>query len=405
MKSILLLPILFFCLALNLGAQESWVAQNSGSTAGNFYGVDFVDTNTGWVIPGNKKTTDGGKTWLTQISNGDQWQGMDFVNANVGFTVGFTGSTASTIDGGQTWAVNNGAAGSKSFSACKFVSTTTGWAVGNGIGTSGYILKTTNGGSGWTTQATYPNWKILGVDFVDANTGWVVGDSGVIFNTKNGGTTWTRQTSGTTDELWSVDFIDANTGWAVGVRSTGGVNGTILKTTDGGANWIRQTSGVSYALLSVQFSDANIGWAVGEGGTILRTLNGGNSWAVQPSGVSTGLLGVRVLDATHVWAVGHSGVILKHMGTPTPIFHGETSQDGFGFSRSGQLSYRVLTSSKVTVLLFDIRGKIALKLFDGLQSAGMHVLQIPKNQISSPLFLDCHINGFRKTLSMHQMWQ
>jgi hypothetical protein len=56
----------------------------------------------------------------------------------------------------------------------------------------------------------------------------VAGTYGTILKTTDGGTNWTSQTCGTAYGLWSVHFIDRNTGWAVGQ------NGTILKTTTGG---------------------------------------------------------------------------------------------------------------------------------------------------------------------------
>ena len=83
---------------------------------------------------------------------------------------------------------------------------------------------------------------------------------GTILRTTNGGTTWTSQTSGTTNELWGVSFTDANTGTAVGSE------GTILRTTNGGTTWTSQTSGTTNQLFGVSFADANTGTAVGDGG-------------------------------------------------------------------------------------------------------------------------------------------
>ena len=56
----------------------------------------------------------------------------------------------------------------------------------------------------------------MDVSFTDANTGTAVGGYGTILRTTNGGTTWTSQTSGTTNHLLGVSFTDANTGTAVG---------------------------------------------------------------------------------------------------------------------------------------------------------------------------------------------
>ena len=75
-----------------------------------------------------------------------------------------------------------------------------------------------------------------GVSFTDANNGTAVGDSGIILRTTNGGTNWTSQSSGTTNHLYGVSFTDANNGTVVGA------NGTILRTTTGGVISVNQIS-------------------------------------------------------------------------------------------------------------------------------------------------------------------
>jgi len=107
------------------------------------------------------------------------------------------------------------------------------------------------------------------VFFPDNNTGYAVGGSGTILKTTDGGTYWTTQSSGTTNDLRSVYFIDANIGYTVGS------DGTILKTINGGANWTSQSSGINMGLSSVFFTNDNTGYVVGGGGTILKTTNGG----------------------------------------------------------------------------------------------------------------------------------
>ncbi len=110
-----------------------------------------------------------------------------------------------------------------------------------------------------------------GGQYVDPSTATVVGadsQGGLILRTTDGGITWTRQLAGTSP-LLGVSFVDADTGTAVGAE------GTILHTTDGGATWTLQSSGTTVPLSGVTFVDANTGWAVGEGGTILHTTTGG----------------------------------------------------------------------------------------------------------------------------------
>ena len=79
------------------------------------------------------------------------------------------------------------------------------------------------------------------VFFSDQNNGTIVGYDGTILRTTNGGTNWTTQTSGTTKELNGVFFTDTNNGTVVGEF------GTILRTTDAGTTWtIEETSTTNF---------------------------------------------------------------------------------------------------------------------------------------------------------------
>lgn len=85
--------------------------------------------------------------------------------------------------------------------------------------------------SGWYWQNPLPqgNWLHTATS-IGPTTLVAVGDFGTIIRTDDGGATWTLQSSGTTNSLLGVSFVDANTGIAVGD------SGTILRTDDGGAN-------------------------------------------------------------------------------------------------------------------------------------------------------------------------
>ena len=133
-------------------------------------------------------------------------------------------------------------------------------------------------GTTWVRQDSGSDFPLMGVHFVDAQTGWAVGWNGTILATSDGGATWERQTSATSRELEDVHFVDAQTGWAVGW------NGTILATSDGGATWERQTGDPSQRWYGIHFVDAQMGWVVGWEGTILATSDGGATWEKQTSG-------------------------------------------------------------------------------------------------------------------------
>jgi len=57
---------------------------------------------------------------------------------------------------------------------------------------------------------------LWGVSFTDSNSGTVVGENGTILRTTDGGAHWITQASGTALNLRAVSFPDGNTGTAVG---------------------------------------------------------------------------------------------------------------------------------------------------------------------------------------------
>ena len=149
--------------------------------------------------------------------------------------------------------------------------------------------------------ALKPVGLMYGVSAIDTQTAVAVGSSGSIVKTTNGGTTWTILDAGTSNSLDDVFFVNSECGWAVGEL------GTIVATTDGGESWVLQNSRIRDQLLDVFFVDENEGWVVGPNATILHTGDGGRTWGIQPPGVSGGLGGVFFADRRNGWVVRGSG--------------------------------------------------------------------------------------------------
>jgi len=83
--------------------------------------------------------------------------------------------------------------------------------------------------SQWTWQNPLPQGNTLwSVHFTDTNTGYAVGVYETILKTSDGGAGWTALSCRTNNWLSSVYFTDANTGYVAGT------GGAILKTTNGG---------------------------------------------------------------------------------------------------------------------------------------------------------------------------
>jgi photosystem II stability/assembly factor-like uncharacterized protein len=267
----------------------------------NLNAVFFISTTVGWAVGDGGfvfKTTDGGATWVAQVSTVNvNLYDVFFSDATHGWAVGAGGTIIATTDGGTTWAAQTSGVAT-TLNSVYFISNTNGWVVGDG----GVILVTTNGGGTWTPQTSGVATDLNDVYFVDATHGWAVGDGGVILFYN--GTTWAPETSGVATNLNGVTFTSTTNGWVVG---DGGV---ILVTTNGGAIWTPQVSGTTQDLNEVDFASGTVGWVVGDNGVILSTTNGGGTWTPQSSGTTQDLLSASALSTTVVFVVGEGGVTL-----------------------------------------------------------------------------------------------
>jgi photosystem II stability/assembly factor-like uncharacterized protein len=125
------------------------------------------------------------------------------VDANTVFGVGNSGLVFKSTDAGANWiTLHTGTF--YSFLDVYFISSSVGWIAGE----RGRIYKTVDGGITWNFQV---NLNINGVSdlyFSSANDGWLAGgvDGGYLAKTTNGGTSWTTVSTGTTQSLYSTSF-------------------------------------------------------------------------------------------------------------------------------------------------------------------------------------------------------
>jgi hypothetical protein len=137
----------------NIAAQ--WYQQNSGTTA-NLNSIFFIDENTGWACGDSGKiinTTNGGFDWLEQNSNTtDRVKAIQFVDENNGWAYSLN-QIFRTTDGGITWEAQN--LSPYQIVGLQFVNSNTGWLVYQRIDLVAVISKTTDSGNTWTIQYVF----------------------------------------------------------------------------------------------------------------------------------------------------------------------------------------------------------------------------------------------------------
>lgn len=308
--------------------------------------VQPTATNTPTTIPTNTPTPVPTPYWHhnPNYTGGIWWNDIDWTNAN---NISICGDNYSliTTDGGNSWTLYNAGANSRSNAML---------STSNIINTSiaGNILKTTNGGTNWSSIYTGTGAILNAIFFLDINTGWVAGENSQIRYTTDGGNSWNGSAvTGFTINIKDCEFISSTTGFVCGFQgangaihksSNGGVNwaiqitpggigglnslcfvgstafscgngGLIIKSTDTGSNWSNLNQSIStQELKSIDMVDANTGWAVGLNGVILYTTNSGTTWVQQESFTTNGLQSVIALNAIHAWAVGDNGEVLEY---------------------------------------------------------------------------------------------
>lgn len=300
----------------------------------HFYGVSFVDANTGWVVgDGGKiyKTTNSGTSWTEQTSGtATTLNSVHFVDANTGWAVG--GSVAlKTTDGGANWAAQT-VTGGYGFNHVTAASATTAWIGGN------KIFRTTDG-STWAEEANY---AVGAIANVDGTTLWAspTANGTAIYKSTDGGDTWTQETitsrsspfglavSSDGDRIFASGYtstsnrnllsVNAGSSWTTPtvnappagqlselhfknlavVDESGGdaaniviattTRGAIYRSTDSGSTWSQVSTGFAREIMSLTRSpsDPNMVWAtIPDSEAILKSVDGGTTWSVLTSDV------------------------------------------------------------------------------------------------------------------------
>ena len=294
----------------------TWTGHTTQLTQNDLRDVEFADAQTGYAVGGSSltadslgeilKSTDGGASWsLLGYNPGHRAYSAHWVDANTGFvsTRGPDGIFRTT-DGGATFEQQNPGVASSTgiWYKIDFADATTGYAAGS----SGAMVKTTDGGSSWTEIIDGHGTSVIySMHVFDANNLITIGATSKVYKSTDGGTSWTPQTiPGTSTTLYDVNFVDQNTGFICGTT------GRVYRTSDGGTSWTQLTTPISTTYYTLRFLDADTGWVAGTGGTVIKTTDSGTSWTVVVSGSDKILYDMNISNGA-LWAAGASGTILR----------------------------------------------------------------------------------------------
>ena len=155
----------------------------------------------------------------------------------------------------------------------------------------------------WTIQPSTTLSNLYGVAHVDAGTWIAVGDGGTILRSTDGGAGWSGVSSPVADALRGVSMLGS-----VGVAV--GIGGRIVRTTDGGAHWVVQVRPTTRALYAVSLAPG-LAVATGEEGQIFVSEDDGVSWTLHTAGTASVLFGVSVNGSSGIGVGGQGAVVMS----------------------------------------------------------------------------------------------
>ena len=280
----------------------NWTSVVVPSSA-NFTDVFYADAQRGWIAAGDAvlRTIDGGGHWQSvALPSGARADKLSVLGGNWLWGTASPGRIVHSSNAGQTWSVLH-------TSTLPLLDVGMGdLSNGLAVGVDGLILRTTDGGAGWTTVAggSSPGTTKLVWDVVHRGAlVWAALTDSVILRSTDDGANWQEIPAGLPQTAYrSIDFADDLSGFAVGRRS--GFYPTTAWTSDGGLTWNPTYWSGMYEYWDVDALTPQIAIACADNG-IWRTSNGGPSWSFVNTVPLSGFFGADFIDANRGWAVGY----------------------------------------------------------------------------------------------------
>ena len=220
--------------------------------------------------------------------------------------VGEFGHVLLSDDNGENWRQATSVPTRNTLVGVTFIDNQTGYAVGH----AATILKTSDGGDNWTLKFTERRGEtpLFAVYFADAQNGIAVGGFSYTFETKNGGESWTQRAlvEDSYDDFHLNDLFTDKTGNVYIPAEFG----TVYKSRDRGQNWQAIETGYDGSFwggLGLANGDVLV---FGMRGNVWRSSDAGASWKQVNTGTDQSVSGGTQLDDGRIVLAGLSGTVL-----------------------------------------------------------------------------------------------
>jgi len=352
--------------------------------------ITFVDEQNGWIISGNNllHSDNGSLSWVSQYEFPPVFGGYDiaFANDSIGFAFTYN-KLYKSVDGGETWGLVTDTL--QHIYDISFYKDSIGYLCFTnpspwGITGIRYIYKTTDQGEIWSrsrfevgglNENVYYD-KICVINNTDCIIGAfeedMFGGSSSLIKTTDSGTTWNPLYS---SQPWPLDFefISPQIGWSISWSG-------ILKTTDGGMSWgtLQTFTNWDDRSTNFEFFDANNSYMIILN-HIYKTTNGWVTYSIVDS-IVTGI-NEQQITATE---------FILEQNYPNP------------FNPNTYIYFRLPSSNKVTLKVFDILGNDIKTLIDEEKSEGKHFVEFNSNEFlpSGIYFYQLKSGNFVQTKKM-----
>jgi len=364
---------------------SQWMLQNS-NTNSSLTDIQFIDNNIGFSSGASGtvlKTANGGQTWQLLQSNTNvslnSVFGLDLNNIYIGKL-----SLRTTTNGNAFFEIG----GLDLLGGVKeiyFFDSSNGIILNN----NGF-LKTNDEAISWQYANIYPNQNaplgqlwINDFQFTDLYTGYAYGgfssqNYGEIFKTTDGGHNWV-DINLSTSYISAMNFIDSTIGYYFTYNS--GLS-SMYKTIDGGNNWNLVTDNINHYITDMVFIDELVGYTVSLDGNIDKTFDGGITWTNSYSTNGISLSSIEKTPNNSLYAIGNNGLILKNeelvLSTNDEILSEHTNIYPNPATDILHIDFNHNLNSNATIQFYDIYGQLIINKTTQSEVNSLKIKQLQK---------------------------